>query len=136
MMKARDDCKTLGSVVAGVSVDDAVVYGVLILAIVGSIAPWATSPLSSASGFDGDGKWTALIALLAAGALATGRRVFAALCCAAIAAVGVYDAIHIHHAAEKIVLGGVQLDHVGWGVYLTAAAGVVALVAMLWRRQP
>jgi hypothetical protein len=52
--------------------------------------------------------------------------------CALIAAVGIYDAIHIHHVAAQVRFGGVQLDHVGWGVYVVVAGAVIAL-AILYR---
>ena len=45
---------TLGDAISGARLSSVVVFAGLFLAIVGSIAPWVTTPLSSASGTEGD----------------------------------------------------------------------------------
>src|SRR5205823_5735399 len=114
---------------------DHAILGGLALVIVGSLGPWATSPLSSASGTSGDGKWTILLALIALFVLwRSGRRAWIPLAILAIviAAIGVADAIRIHHELAKVTLFGRQIDSVGWSVYAVIVGAVVTLVA-LWR---
>jgi hypothetical protein len=124
--------RTIGQLIAGMDVWTAGVLGALVLVVIGSFGPWVTSPLSSASGANGDGKWTALLALIAAVQLVRGHRGGAAIACVLIAAVAIYDAIHINHAVANVRFAGVQLDHVGWGVYVVIAGAVIAL-AILYR---
>jgi Short C-terminal domain len=97
-------------------------------AIIGSIGPWATSPLSSASGFQGDGKITAVAAVIGLAAIATKRTGLATLAALVALAVGVYDAIHIHDRLRSVTLFGAQVDHVGWGVYVVIIGAAVAAV--------
>ena len=54
----------------------------------------------------------------------------AAIACVLILAVGIYDAVHIHNAVAKVTFTGVQLDHVGWGVYAVIAGAILGSAAL------
>lgn len=126
-MIERDESrpKTLGDAISGMSLATAAAVGALVLVVVGSLGPWATAPLASASGIDGDGKVTLGLAALGLLLLSSGRLAFMlGLVGAAILALGVYDAFHIHHVISHALLFGRQVDHVGWGVYAVAAGGL------------
>jgi hypothetical protein len=97
--------------------------------IIGSIGPWATSPLSSASGFDGDGKITAIAGVIGLVLIAGKRPGFAPLMALVAIGVGIYDAIHIHDRLRHVTLFGAQIDHVGWGVYVVIGGAVIAAVS-------
>ena len=109
----------------------------LALVIVGSIGPWATSPLTSVSGLDGDGKWTIILAVAAVYWLV--RRgapdIRAGLICLAILGFGVYNAIHIHQVVSRVTIYGTQVDHVGWGVYAVIAGVLLTLGAMIRKQR-
>ena len=80
--------------------------------IIGSIGPWATSPLSSASGFDGDGKITAIAGVIGLVLIAGKRPGFAPLM--ALVAIGAIDialadvagvqAVHVTRGAGSALL--------------------------------
>lgn len=100
------------------------------LVVVGSIGPWVTAPLGSSSGLNGDGKWTVLLAVLGAVQLLRGHPAGATIARVLILATGIYDAIHIHSVVAKATFSGVQLDHVGWGVYAVIAGAILGLLAL------
>lgn len=102
--------------------------------IVGSIGPWATSPLSSASGFTGDGKITAVAAVIGIFLILRKAARTATLMALVAAGVGIYDAIHINDRLRTVRLFGAQIDHVGWGVYVVIGGSVIAAVAALKSR--
>ena len=107
--------------------------GGAVLVAIGSVAPWATSPLTSANGTSGDGVIT-LIAAVVLGAVAVATRagrVLELLAILVAGGVGIYDFIHIHQAVQSATFDGVQVDHVGWGLYVVIIGAVVALGGML-----
>lgn len=106
-------------------------YGGFLAVIIGSIGPWATTPLSSVAGTSGDGVMTIAAAALGLITLAIGWMPFARVFAVAAAAIGVYDAVHIHQKAQQVVAFGVQIAHVGWGVYVVIAGGVIAALMSL-----
>lgn len=116
----------------------AVAYGGFALAVVGSLGPWVTAPLGSVSGTSGDGQWTVLLAV---GGILTlwfhGHQpiTLAAVASTLILALGVYNAIHIHHAIAGVTVLGHQVDHVGWGVYVVILGATATLVALVRARQ-
>ena len=131
---SRSQEATLGEAVSRVSLAAAIAFGGLALVVIGSIGPWATTPLSSAAGTDGDGKialvlaFVGLLFIIRAGV----SRAFRAVGLLVLA-LGIYDAIHIHQKAARITLFGAQVVHVGWGVYLVIAGGVVMILAGMSR---
>lgn len=98
-------------------------------AIIGSIGPWATSPLSSASGFDGDGKITAAAAVIGIFLILRKAPRTATLMGLIALGIGIYDAIHIHDRLRNLTLFGSQVDRVGWGVYVVIGGAFIAAVA-------
>jgi hypothetical protein len=126
--------KTLGQVFSQMTLDTAAILGGAALMAIGSVGPWATSPLASASGTTGDGVIT-LIAALVIAALAiftSGWRMLGVLIVIA-GAIGIYDLIHESNKYSSIKLAGVQIDHVGWGLYVVVVGAVVALVGLYKR---
>ena len=118
-----------------------------VLAIVGSLGPWVTSPFGSASGVgrgSSDGWLTlgaSVVALLVLAA-ARGRRwgtVAAWLAMLVALAVACLDASKVIYASSKVTLFGHQVASAGWGLYLTAAgallgAGSLAAAAVFTER--
>jgi hypothetical protein len=102
--------------------------------IIGSIGPWATSPLSSASGFTGDGKITAIAAVIGIFLIFRKAPRTATLMALVALGIGIYDAIHINERLRNVTLLGAQIDHVGWGVYVVIGGAVIAAVAALKSR--
>lgn len=87
--------------------------------VVGSLGPWATFGPFTKSGTSGDGVLTLVIGLLVLTAIGLGRMVPGVLVAGVIvAAIGVVDTIDVAGA------GGPLSPSPGWGVLLTAAAGV------------
>jgi hypothetical protein len=123
---ARDDPPTLGQTVSNTDMPTAVAWLGLAIIIVGSIGPWATAPLASISGTDGDGKITIGAAVLGALLLLIRARAGVLLLALVALAVGIYDAIHIHKVVARTTFFGAQVDHVGWGVYAVIAGAVIA----------
>jgi hypothetical protein len=133
MSEPQPQPRTVGDALSGMRVDRAAMLGGAVLAVIGSIGPWVTSPLSSASGTDGDGVIT-LIAALVFGVAALRTRGLRGLALIAILVTGgvaIYDLIHIGNEVRRITFGGAQIDHVGWGVYVVIAGAVVALLAWI-----
>ena len=122
---------TLGSTISSTDLPTFAAYAGMAIAIVGSLAPWATSPISSASGISGDGKWTALLAVCGIVAIYRRTRWGAGIAAGLLFVFGVGAAVHIHNVVAKVTYLGTQIDHVGWGVYAVCVGAVVTLVA-LW----
>jgi hypothetical protein len=122
---------TLGDAISGARLSSVAVFAGLALVIVGSIAPWATSPLSSVSGTEGDGKLTIGVAVIAGLVLLLGRggRGWIAALSLILLGIGIFEAIHIHKHVAKVTLFGQQVDHVGWGVYALIAGAAIAFTA-------
>ena len=106
-----------------------------VLIAVGSIGPWATSPFSSASGTSGDGVITLVAAVvLAVLAVAPNRfAIFAFLVILVAGGVGIYDFFHIRNELHSFTIGGVQVDHVGWGLYVVVVGVVITVGGVLKR---
>lgn len=106
-----------------------------VLIAVGSLGPWATSPFASESGASGDGVFTLMAAVvLGLVALVHNRHdVLASVAILVAGGVGVYDIVHIHDRLRSAVFHGVQLDHVGWGLYAVVGGAVIALVGLAKR---
>jgi hypothetical protein len=124
--------RTLGDAFSGMDIQTAGALAGLILVVIGSLAPWVTAPLGSAAGTNGDGRWTIVLAIIGAVQLLRRRPRSAAIAAGLILALGIYDAFHIHHVVARVTFNGVQLDHVGWGVY-AVSAGALLTLAMLYR---
>jgi hypothetical protein len=121
--------RTIGELVWSTTLPTACIVVGLILSVIASVAPWATSPVDSAAGIDGDGKITIGVAALAlilllvrdsAPALATLSLILLGF--------GVFEAIHIHDKVSRVTLFGQQVAHVGWGVYALIAGGAIAFL--------
>lgn len=126
--------RTIGQAIAGTDLLTAAMLAGLGLVVIGSIGPWVTAPLSSASGLDGDGKWTLLLAVLIAFAiLRRGPGVGSGIACVVLLADGIYQVVHIHHVVAKVTYFGTQLDHVGWGLYAVIAGALLTLSAIVKR---
>lgn len=121
--------RTVGEFVSSNTVMAAGISLGLVLCVVASIAPWATSQVDSASGLDGDGRITIGIAALALVLLLV-RDSAPALATLSLILVGfgIFEAIHIHDKVSKVTLFGQQVVHVGWGVYVLIAGGVLAFL--------
>jgi hypothetical protein len=121
--------RTVGELVSRTTLPAAAIFLGLVLCIIGSLAPWATSPINSAAGIDGDGKITIGIAILALILLVV-RDSAPTLATLSLILIGfgVFEAIHIHDKVSQVTLFGQQVDHVGWGVYLIIAGGVLAFL--------
>jgi hypothetical protein len=124
--------RTLGEALAGTDLVTAGALGGLALVVIGSLGPWVTAPLASAAGTNGDGKWTIVLAVIGAVQLVRQRPVGVAIAAVLCGVEGVYQAVHIQSVVSKITLNGVQLDHVGWGVY-AVIAGALLTLAMIYR---
>jgi hypothetical protein len=112
----------------------AALLGGAALIAIGSVGPWATSPLASASGTSGDGVFTLIGALLIAGAaLFTQGRGLLVILIVIVGAIGIYDFIHEHDKLRSVTLDGVQIDHVGWGLYVVVIGSVIALGGLVKR---
>lgn len=97
--------------------------------IIGSIGPWlVASPLSSISGFDGYGRITLVAAVIGIALELVQQRVWATVLGLVAAAIGIYEAIHVHDALMHERLFDLQVGHVGWGVYVVIVGGVIAAV--------
>jgi len=119
-----------------IGLDTAAMLGGAVLVAIGSIGPWATSPLTSASGTSGDGVITLIAALiLGAAAVLTKGRTIAGLATLVAGGVGIYDFIHIENKLKTVTFAGVQIDHVGWGVYVVIVGAVIALGGVLRRQR-
>ncbi len=131
------DPLTVGEALGRVRLTTALAVLGAVLAIIGSLGPWVTSPLGSVSGVhsSGDG-WITLgasvIALILLAA-ARGRRwgLIAAWVAMLVAlAVACLDAAKVIYAASKVTLFGHQIASAGWGLYVTAAGALLAAVAL------
>lgn len=98
--------RTVGQALEDMSLEDALVYGGVLLLIVGSLGTWVTAGIVSASGFSGDGKWMALLAFLVAFGFYRGRRQAALFCFALLLAWGIYEFVHISNQASKLTVFG------------------------------
>jgi hypothetical protein len=112
----------------------------LLIVVIGSVAPWVTSPFVSASGTDADGKITIGLAVLTFLVLVlvhgTWRLYLVGLLALGISGLGLYEFIHIHHGVVKATVFGHQIAHVGWGVYAVICGGLITSVSAgyaLWR---
>ena len=95
---------------------------------VGSLGPWATTFIASVSGTQGDGKLTlGAVALL----LGRGGSVFAALVALVALGICIYDLVNVSHKAAQITVAGVQVAHVGWGLYTATGGAAVALIGAI-----
>jgi hypothetical protein len=120
--------KTVGQALGQMTLPTAALLGGAALIAIGSVGPWATSPLSSASGTTGDGVITLIGALLiAGGTLFTSGRSLLLILILIVGGIGIYDFIHEHDKLRAITLDGVQIDHIGWGLYVVVIGAVVAL---------
>ena len=108
-------------------------YGACLVIAIGSIGPWATLGFITASGTDGDGILTLILAVAAAAFLwrwsvvGKRRRLIAAAVAGALSLViTVYDTVNI----SNLVDGPFGLDpSVGWGLIVALIASIV-LVAV------
>ena len=57
--------RTLGELISRTTLPTACIFIGLVVCVIASVAPWATSPINSVAGIDGDGKITIGIAALA-----------------------------------------------------------------------
>jgi hypothetical protein len=97
--------------------------------LIGSIGPWlVASPLSSVSGFDGYGRITVIAAAIGIVLELVQQRAWAMVLGLVAAAIGIYDAIHVHDTLTHERLFTLQVGHVGWGVYVVIVGGVIAAV--------
>lgn len=122
---------TAGQMLNNLRVSTAAAALGLLLVIVGSFAPWVTTPLGSASGINGDGKISLAVGVVAFGWLVfmRGRGWFPVAVLGGLsAALGAYEAYHIHHKVAAVTLFGHQLAHVGWGVYAVLGGGALVLI--------
>ena len=126
--------KTVGEAFAQMTLPTAALLGGAGLVAIGSIGPWVTSPLASASGTSGDGVFTLIGAVLIVGAtlFTTGRRLLLALILI-VGAIGIYDFVHEHDKVRSVTLDGLQIYHVGWGLYLVVIGAVIALAGLVKR---
>ncbi len=62
-----------------------------------------------------------------------GPGVAVAIAAALLLAEGIFEVIHIQNVVARYTLEGVQLDHVGWGVY-AVIVGAAATLAAAWRQ--
>jgi hypothetical protein len=125
--------RTVGQALRGMTLDTAAILGGAVVIAIGSIGPWATSPLTSESGTSGDGVITLIAAALIALAAFMRGRTLPFLLVLVAGGTGVYDAIHIHDRLARVTFGGVQIDHVGWGVYAVIIGAVITLVGVAKR---
>lgn len=87
--------------------------------VVGSLGPWASIGPFTTNGTSGDGVLTLVLAALAATAIGLGRLLpGVAIAGGLVALIALYDAVDITSA------GGVLDASPGWGVLLTAVAGI------------
>ncbi|TMM00043.1 MAG: hypothetical protein E6G05_11820 [Actinobacteria bacterium] len=121
--------RTVGELFSRMTLPAACIFIGLVVCIIASVAPWATSPINSAAGIDGDGKITIGIAALALVVLVV-RDSAPTLATLSLILIGfgVFEAIHIHDKVSQVTLFGQQVDHVGWGVYALIAGGVLAFL--------
>jgi hypothetical protein len=128
--------RTVGELVSSTSVPTACVFLGLILCIIASVAPWATSPVVTADGTDGDGKITIAIAAIGLIVLfARGSARTLMVLSLILVGFGVFEAIHIHDTVSGVTLFGQQVADVGWGVYALIAGSVIAFAGswQMWR---
>ncbi len=114
-------------------------------AVIGSLLPWATAQTGlgsfSVAGTDGDGLIT-LVVGLAVALLAfpvdrfRGRRLMALLAALGLAAMAVMEVVNVTDRVASSSTDNLRAS-VGIGLWLTAAAGVVAVAALVMSvRQP
>jgi hypothetical protein len=95
--------------------------------IIGCVGPWATFGPFSASGTRGDGIWLVFVGVLALGCIWLGRAPLLTGLGGLIAAfVGFANTIHVGTYSDEVISASP-----GWGVILTAAAGL-SLAAWAW----
>ncbi len=95
--------------------------------VIGSIGPWlVTGPSSSVSGFDGYGRITLVAAVIGIALELVQERVWAMVLGLVVAAIGIYDAIHVHNALTHERFFELQVGHLGWGLYIVIVGGVIA----------
>jgi hypothetical protein len=123
---------TVGQALENMSLNDALVYGGVVILLIGSLGTWVSSGIVSASGFSGDGKWMALLAVIVAIGFYRGRKRGALFGFALLLAWGIYELVHISNEASKLTVFGQHFVHVGWGVYVVIVGAAVGLAAA-WR---
>ncbi len=126
--------RTVGDALAGMELTTAAAALGFLVAIVGSLGPWVTTPFASAAGTNGDGLISIALAVLGLLGVLTTRRaeLFAASFGTLILGLGMYEVIHIHHKVMGATLFGQQFAHVGWGVYAVAVGGLISIGASVW----
>jgi hypothetical protein len=104
----------------------------------GSLGPWVSAGFASVSGMSGDGKLTLPAAVIGAGALflggSGGGTVFSALLGLAGLGISIADLIHVSNKTSEVTFAGVQIAHVGWGLYVCTGGAVLAIVGSLMHR--
>lgn len=107
-----------------------------VVAIIGSVGPWVSSPFDSPSGLHGAGKITLALAIIGLLLVAFDRApVFVPLIGLVLAVLGGWEWYHIRSAGLGTVVLGVLHGSVGWGVYAVIAGGAVAFITAqkTWR---
>ncbi len=111
-----------------------------LLALVGSLGPWASVWFVTVGGMDGDGQFSAALALVVIGALgwhlysgAVSRKPLwlATVAFVLIAIIGIYDWWNISTLVDDDGDELSVLVRVGWGLQMVAFAGVAGLVASI-----
>lgn len=74
--------------------------------------------------------WALVLAVVGGVQLARRRKVGVGAACLCLLGFGLYEAFHIQHALAKVTFNGVQIDHVGWGVYAVIVGAFGALLAL------
>jgi hypothetical protein len=128
--------RTPGALLTEVTLAAATTGFGFLIAIVGSIGPWVSSPFDSASGMNGDGKLTIALAIIGLLVVAFDKApTFVPMIGLVLAVFGGWEWYHIRSAAPNTVLLGVHAASVGWGVYAVIGGGVVAFLTAqkTWR---
>lgn len=123
-----------GATLADIRISDVACALGFLVVLAGSVGPWVQAPLGSLSGFNGDGKITAGLAVLGMLTMVVRRAGpwVAAIVGLATLGLGVYEYEHIHHgltALRGLILFGHHLSigwSVGWGVYAVIGGALVA----------
>jgi uncharacterized protein DUF2510 len=120
---------------SAVSTGAMVIGAGVVAALIGAFGPWATAGVFSRSGVDGDGVITAVVAGVLAIALVLSLRqptrglsTGAILAGLVIGIVGVVDIIDVNNKISDAGAFAQAVVHIGWGLYLTAGAGLVILI--------
>jgi hypothetical protein len=110
-------------------------FGFLV-AIIGSIGPWVSSPYDSASGMHGAGKLTIALAIIGLLVVTFDKApAFVPMIGLVLAVLGGWEWYHTRSASPNAVLLGVHVGSVGWGVYAVIGGGVIAFLTAqkTWR---